>query len=250
MPFLYLKLISVCLHRFSADTVGACHLPEQSALLHQVSATSWSVCALWECVNFFHHRLEGWVTVGVLSLWQMDMTTVYPCGEHWFSTRVWTFFFFFLTKLYWNRLFIALFNRLWLAAFILDHFPLFTSRWRVGAIHNGGLKCCYQKVGERTKRTQLKLGDVYQMSTYEHARKLSQSVSKRRYTHRHTVAGAAVSYCRSNCLPYLRTCIHVPGLKGSLSQHHMFLTDFSQLAILRKCKYQQPHCEKCTVNRE
>ena len=158
--------------------------------------------------------------------------------------------FFFLTKLYWNRLFIALFNRLWLAAFILDHFPLFTSRWRVGAIHNGGLKCCYQKVGERTKRTQLKLGDVYQMSTYEHARKLSQSVSKRRYTHRHTVAGAAVSYCRSNCLPYLRTCIHVPGLKGSLSQHHMFLTDFSQLAILRKCKYQQPHCEKCTVNRE
>ena len=98
MPFLYLKLISVCLHRFSADTVGACHLPEQSALLHQVSATSWSVCALWECVNFFHHRFEGWVTVGGLSLWQMDMTTVYPCGEHWFSTRVWTFFFFFFNQ--------------------------------------------------------------------------------------------------------------------------------------------------------
>lgn len=47
-------------------------------------------------------------------------------------------------------------------------------------------------------------------------------------------------------VPYLRTCNHVPGFKGSLSLHHMFLTDFNQLAILRKCKYQQRYCEKCT----
>lgn len=47
-------------------------------------------------------------------------------------------------------------------------------------------------------------------------------------------------------VPYLRTCNHVPGFKGSLSLHHMFLTDFNQLAILRKCKYQQHYCEKCT----
>lgn len=85
MPCLFLKLISVCLHRFSADTVGACHLPEQSALLHQVSATSWSVCALWECVNLFHHRLEGWIKVGLLSLWQMDMRTVCPCFQQEFD---------------------------------------------------------------------------------------------------------------------------------------------------------------------
>lgn len=155
MPCLFLKLISVCLHRFSADTVGACHLPEQSALLHQVSATSWSVCALWECANLFHHRLEGWIKVGLLSLWQMDMRTVCPCLTY-----------FFVTKLYWNRLFIAFFNRLWLAAFILDHFPLFTSMWRVGAIQNDGFKC-YQKVGETTKRTKLKWGDIYRMSMYQ-----------------------------------------------------------------------------------
>lgn len=143
MPCLFLKLISVCLHRFSADTVGACHLPEQSALLHQVSATSWSVCALWECVNLFHHRLEGWIKVGLLSLWQMDMRTVCPCLTY-----------FFVTKLYWNRLFIAFFNRLWLAAFILDHFPLFTSMWRVGAIQNDGVQMLLSKSWWNNKEDQ------------------------------------------------------------------------------------------------
>lgn len=178
MPCLFLKLISVCLHRFSADTVGACHLPEQSALLHQVSATSWSVCALWECVNLFHHRLEGWIKVGLLSLWQMDMRTVCPCLTY-----------FFVTKLYWNRLFIAFFNRLWLAAFILDHFPLFTSMWRVGAIQNDGFKC-YQKLMEQQRGPSWSEGTSAQWAcisfygktsqrTMTSLLKLSQSVSNR-----------------------------------------------------------------------
>lgn len=157
MPCLFLKLISVCLHRFSADTVGACHLPEQSALLHQVSATSWSVCALWECVNLFHHRLEGWIKVGLLSLWQMDMRTVCPCFQQEFDL-----FFCYQTLL--KQAVHSIFQPL--AAFILDHFPLCTSMWRVGAIQNDGFKC-YQKVDETTKRTNLKWGDVYWMSMYQ-----------------------------------------------------------------------------------
>lgn len=76
--------------------------------------------------------------------------------------------------------------------------------------------------------------------------KLSQSVSNKGYAYWHKVAGTDVSYRCSNCLPYLRTNNHVPGFKGSLSLHHMFPTDFNQLPILRKCKYKQHYCEKCT----
>lgn len=246
MPCLFLKLISVCLHRFSADTVGACHLPEQSALLHQVSATSWSVCALWECVNLFHHRLEGWIKVGLLSLWQMDMRTVCPCLTY-----------FFVTKLYWNRLFIAFFNRLWLAAFILDHFPLFTSMWRVGAIQNDGVQMLLSKSWWNNKEDQAEVrgrlpNEHVSVSMAKHHNErwrrcwswVSLSVTGDKLIG--TLLQALLFPTVVQTVPYLRTCNHVPGFKGSLSLHHMFLTDFNQLAILRKCKYQQHYCEKCT----
>lgn len=68
--------IYVCLNRFSADTMGACHLSKQSALLHKVSTFSGSVSIV------------------------MDVTTVWVV----WSTLIW--FPLLHTTLYWNRLFV------------------------------------------------------------------------------------------------------------------------------------------------
>lgn len=155
MPCLFLKLISVCLHRFSADTVGACHLPEQSALLHQVSATSWSVCALWECVNLFHHRLEGWIKVGLFIV----VTNGYED-----CMSVFDLFFCYQTLL--KQAVHSIFQPSVIGCFYSWPFPLVyinvegggNSEWRVQML---------SKTDGTTKRTKLKWGDVCPMSMYQ-----------------------------------------------------------------------------------
>lgn len=237
MPCLFLKLISVCLHRFSADTVGACHLPEQSALLHQVSATSWSVCALWECVNLFHHRLEGWIKVGLLSLWQMDMRTVCPCFQQEFDL-----FFCYQTLL--KQAVHSIFQPSVIGCFYSWPFPLVyinvegggNSEWRVQMLSKSWWN---NKEDQAEVRGRLPNEHVSVSMAKHHNERwrrcwswVSLSVTGDKLIG--TLLQALLFPTVVQTVPYLRTCNHVPGFKGSLSLHHMFLTDFNQLAILRK----------------
>lgn len=128
-----IDLVSVCLCRFSADTMGACHLPQQSALLHQVSATSGSISALWECMYLCFWLLHVCFSTKVksdLDLFDIQCTPNSVCG---------------VIKSYFCD---------WLAVFLASLFHIVTSQWRVRAVQNS-LWCnpSHQKAGETIRST-------------------------------------------------------------------------------------------------